>query len=308
MKCVFTLDIGGSTIKAGKFDLDGVLVDYFETRTNVDKDDPVNSLINYLKEIIDNVKSSDEIEYLGIAVPGPVRDGVVLGCENINWGRVELQKILEEIYPNIKIAILNDANAATLGEWYFGSGEKVNNLIMVTVGTGIGGGIVIDKKLYVGSNGSAGEIGHIRIFPFKGRPCTCGLSGCLEQYASATGIRRTAYGLRRGKNTLLNRYGRISIRDISQACLENDKVALQVMDKTAYYLAIGLSTLATTFNPDIIIIGGGVSKAGSVFLDPIIKHFNELAFYTVKDTKIVLATLLNKAGIYGAYYYVRYGE
>ena len=190
MKVVFALDIGGTTIKAGKFSLEGELLDYFETRTNVDPDDSVNSLINTIKELIDNVKASDELEYLGIAVPGPVVDGVVLGCENINWGEVELQKILDEAYPNLKIAILNDANAATLGEWYFGSGEKVDNLIMVTVGTGIGGGIIINKKLYVGKNGSAGEIGHIRIFPFKGRPCTCGLSGCLEQYASATGLRR----------------------------------------------------------------------------------------------------------------------
>lgn len=308
MKCVFTLDVGGTTIKCGKFSLEGDLVDYFETRTNVDDNDPVGSLLNQIKEIINNIKANDELEYLGLAVPGPVKDGIVLGCENIKWGQVELKKILENEYPNIKIAVLNDANAATLGEWYYGSGEKVNNLIMVTIGTGIGGGIIVNKELYTGSNGSAGEIGHIRIFPFKGRPCSCGLTGCLEQYASATGIRRTAYGLRRGKHTLLNRYGRISIRDITQACIEQDKIALQVMDKTAYYLAIGLSILAATFNPDVIVIGGGVSKAGSVLLDPTLKHFKELAFYTIKDTKIVLASLYNKAGIYGAYYYALNGE
>ena len=302
MKCVFGIDIGGTNIKFGKF-VDGELIDFYEAHTEL-SDDPVSSIINIIKDNINSHLVEDELVGMGVAVPGPVKDGVILGAENINFGEVDFKKCLEEVYPNIDISILNDANSATLGEWYYGSGSKKPNMVMITLGTGLGGGIIINNELYLGSNGSAGELGHIKVFPFRGRPCSCGLSGCLEQYASATGIRRTAYGFRKGKRTLLNKYGRVSVRDIFDAASQNDKVAIEVIDKTAYYLAIGLSTIAVTLNPDIIIIGGGLSKGGDLLLEPTIKYFKELSFGTVKDTEIKLASLYNKAGCFGAYYYV----
>ena len=282
MKCVFTLDIGGSTIKAGKFDLDGVLVDYFETRTNVDKDDPVNSLINYLKEIIDNVKASDEIEYLGIAVPGPVRDGVVLGCENINWGRVELQKILEEIYPNIKIAILNDANAATLGEWYFGSGEKVNNLIMVTVGTGIGGGIVIDGKLFEGNLGKGAEFGHA-LLVMDGRPCGCGRKGCLEAYASATALVNDAKEMMEEHKDskmwkIKEDLGVMDARVPFEAAKQGDEYAEILINNYVKYLSEGLINYFNIFRPEAVILSGGVAEEGEFLISKIRKYCEERFF------------------------------
>ena len=297
MKCIFGIDVGGTSIKFGKF-INGELVLSFDARTIIDPNDAVNSIINIITKAIDvNIGKDDELIGIGIAVPGPVNNGVVLGAENIYWGEVEIEKILREHYPNCEIVAINDANAATLGEWYYGSGNKKSNLVMVTLGTGIGGGIIINNKLYVGSLGAAGEIGHIRIFPFKGRPCSCGLSGCLEQYASATGIRRTAYGLRKGKDTVLNEKGRIGVRDIVDGAVAGDEVAISVIDKTAYYLAIGLAIIANTLNPDLILIGGGVSKSGDILLNPVKKYFKEMAFYSIKDTEIALATLYNKAGI-----------
>lgn len=303
MNAVFGIDIGGTNIKFGKFNNDE-LIEFFEVHTNPNPVDPVDSIINTLKEQIELHLNGDKLIAIGVAVPGPVNDGVVLGAENLFWGEVHLKDILDLAFPNIKIVVLNDSNSATLGEWYYGNGKMANNMVLVTIGTGIGSGIIINKKLYVGSNGSAGEIGHLKVFPFKGRPCTCGLFGCLEQYASASGIRKTAYGLRKGKKTMINQRGRIGIRDIFDAAMYGDEIAKEVIDKTAYYLAIGLADIACTLNPDIILIGGGVSKGGNVLLDAVRKYFNQLAFPSLKDTQIVLASLYNQAGIYGAYYAV----
>ena len=303
MKCIFGLDIGGTNIKFAKF-IDDELVDFYEAHTEV-SEDAVSSIVSLIKNNIDSHLNGDELLGIGVAIPGPVKDGVVLGAENIGFGEVPLKEILEDVFPNVKIAILNDANSATLGEWYYGGGNKEPNMVMVTLGTGLGAGIIINNELYLGSNGSAGEVGHIKIFPFRGRPCSCGLSGCLEQYASATGIRRTAYGFRKGKHTLLNKHGRVSVRDVFDAAEQDDRVALAVLDKTAYYLAIGLSDIAATLNPDVILIGGGVSKGGKFLLEPVRKYFKEMAFSTVKDTRIELASLFNKAGCFGAYYQVK---
>ena len=308
MDCYFGIDIGGTNIKFGKF-INGELTNFFEVHTWSKEDcDPVDGVISIIKEsVLNNLEEDDNLIGLGIAVPGPVDNGVVLGAENLKWGEVKLKELLNAVFKDIKIEILNDANSATLGEWYYGSGEKSQNLVFVTLGTGVGGGIILNNELYLGDNGSAGEIGHIRIMPFNGRPCSCGLSGCLEQYASATGIKKTAYGLRKRKDTILNNKGRIGVRDIFEAAESGDKVANDVINKTAYYLAIGLADIAATINPKTIIIGGGVSKGGDTLLKPLKECFKKLAYSTVKDTEIKLASLFNKAGCYGAYYYVSKG-
>ncbi|MBO4667136.1 MAG: ROK family protein [Bacilli bacterium] len=303
MNCVFGLDVGGTNIKFGKF-IDGTLSSFFEVHTELG-DDPVSSILNIIKTNINShLEEGESLSKIGVALPGPVMDGVLLGAENIKLGTIDFKKIMEESFPGVEIRVLNDANSATLGEWYYGSGNKKPNMVMVTLGTGLGAGIIINGKLYTGANGSAGEVGHIKVVSGHARPCTCGLFGCLEQYASATGIRKTAYIFRKGKDTILNKHGRISVRDIFDAAEQNDKVALDVIDKTSYYLAVGLSDIAVTINPDMIVLGGGVSRGGKILLDSVIKHFNNLAFPTIRDSKIVLASLFNQAGCYGAYYYV----
>ena len=303
MECIIALDVGGTMIKGSKF-IDGNLASFFEERTLIDNDNKASSLLFLIKKIIDDNILDDKLVGLGIAIPGIVQNGIIYGAENLGIDNLNFEKLLKEIYPDIPIVLCNDANSAVIGEKYYGSGVGYHNIVMVTLGTGIGGGIIIDDKLYTGSTGASGEFGHIRIFPFKGRPCSCGSYGCLEQYASATGIRRTAYGLRRGEKTTLNDHGRISVREIFDAAMNNDKIAVEVIDKTAYYLAIGLSIIANTINPDIIIIGGGVSKGGDTLLIPLRKYFKELTFSTAKSTKIELATLYNKAGCYGMYHEV----
>lgn len=309
MKCIFGVDVGGTNIKFGKF-VDETLVESFQQKTHSNPNDPINSIVDQIVNTVLSNLNKDELIGIGVGVPGPVIDGVVKGAQNIYWEEVELQKALEDAfyekgYKDLKIVTLNDANAATLGEWYYGKGKKTPNMVFVTLGTGIGGGIIINSKLLEGFTGSAGEIGHIKIFPFEGRPCSCGLSGCLEQYASATGIAKTGYGMIKNGDTVLKNKKYLNCKDIFDAAYAGDKIANDIVDKSAYYLAIGLANVANTLNPNKIILGGGVSKAGSILLDNVKKYFNDLAFYSITNTEIELATLLNDAGIYGCMYAVK---
>lgn len=309
MRCIFGVDIGGTNIKFGKF-LGEELKESFQVKTNSNEKDPINPIVKQIVETIVNNLNNDELYGVGIGVPGPVINGVVKGAQNIYWGEVHLKELLLNEFGkynifNIKIAILNDANAATLGEWSYGKGHKTPNMVLATLGTGIGGGIIINGKLLEGVTGSAGEIGHIKIFPYDGRPCTCGLKGCLEQYASATGIAKTGYGMIQNGDTILKNKKYLNAKEIFDAAKKGDEIALQIVDKSAYYLAIGLANIANTLNPNKILLGGGVSKAGDMLLERVRKYFKELAFYSIRETEIELATLFNEAGIYGCFYSVK---
>ncbi len=303
MKCYFGIDVGGTNIKFGKFREDK-LVKEFYIKTLANKKDPVNPIIKNICDNIDNNLEGDELCGIGIGVPGPCMDGVVLGAENIYWNNIKLKEILNEKYPNVKISVLNDANAATLGEWFYGSGNKTPNMVFLTLGTGIGGGIIFNGQLYIGATGSAGEVGHLKIFPFNGRDCKCGCEGCLEQYASATGIVKTARGMMRNGPTVLTEKEHVTAKDIFDAAEADDKTAVEIVDKTAYYLSIGLVNIANTLNPNKIVIGGGISRSGDILLNAVKRHFKANAFVTIRNTEIALATLYNSAGIYGCYYAV----
>lgn len=309
MKCIFGFDIGGTNIKIGKFVLEEgefkLALDYY-IKTII-SDDYHDLLIQIIDEI-DNNLNDDELYGIGVGVPGPVVDGVVLGAENIHFGEVDIKGFLKEKYPDAIIKVLNDANTATLGEWYYGDGNKASSMILVTLGTGIGGGIIVNGKLLKGATGSAGEIGHIKIFPFNGRECTCGLSGCVEQYASGTGIVRTALGMMNNGNTVIKNKKRIHAKDVFDGAYQGDKICLDVIDKTGYYLAIALADIADLINPEKIVIGGGLSRSGEILLESVKKHFASLCFYTVKNTEITLATLYNTAGIMGCLYAVSVDE
>ncbi len=297
MNVMYGIDVGGTTIKIGKFS-DNTLIDKISipTKQNPNPYIVINDIINAINENLGN----DNLEGIGIAIPGPVKNGIVLGAHNILWKEVELEKILKETFPNIKVKVLNDANAACLGEWYFGSGQKRPNLVFITLGTGVGGGIVIDGKLLEGKNGSTGELGHMVIYPYEGRKCTCGLEGCLETYASATGITFTGNMMKKSKLTTLNNYKELTSEIIFNEAKKSDKVAKEVVDYTSYHLAVGIASICNILNPDIVVLGGGVSEAGEYFLEKVKKYFKERAFYSIKDTDIVLASLHNDAGIYGA--------
>lgn len=297
MNVLYGIDIGGTTIKIGKFSKNKLLNKY-SIPTKLSSNPLV--VIEDIKKVITTSLKNDSLIGMGVAVPGPVKNGLVLGAQNILWGEVELAKLLNKAFPNTKVAIINDANAACLGEWCFGSGQKQPNLVFITLGTGVGGGIVVDSKMIEGKNGSTGELGHIVIDPYKGRNCTCGLKGCLETYASATGITLTGRQMKKGKLTTLNNYEKLTSKIIFDEAKNGDKISKEVVDYTSYHLAVGIASICNTLNPDVVVIGGGVSKAGSYFLDKIKNDFSKLAFYSVRETDIVLASLGEDAGIYGA--------
>ncbi len=301
MKCIFGIDLGGTQIKIGKF-IDGKLVLKYAIDTDVS--DNGKNIINDICVTIEKNLNSDTLIGIGIDVPGPVKDGWVLGAQNIGWKSVNVKEEISNRFPNVLVEVLNDANAALYGEYYCGGAKGYKNVVMMTLGTGLGGGIIIDGKVYEGANGSSGEIGHICIDK-NGRDCTCGLKGCVEQYTSAVGILRTANEMRKscGKETMLNKEN-LTCKDVFDFAKLGDEFALEVIEDVTDKLAIGAAAVCNTLNPDLMLVGGGVSKAGEFLLERLEKKFKKYAFYSVRDTKFALAKLGNDAGIFGSFYSV----
>ncbi|HHU56563.1 MAG TPA: ROK family protein [Acholeplasmataceae bacterium] len=301
MKCILGIDIGGTKIKIGKF-IESELVEIVEMHTNT-----TNRGEHILDEVyakVDELVGEDELIAIGIGVPGPVVDGVVLGAHNLGWGRKDIRAEVLKRYPNIKCTVLNDANAATLGEMAFGGGRGYKDFVFITLGTGIGGGIVINNELIEGSTGSCGEIGHIRVGFHNHRKCNCGLYDCVEQYASATGIVKTAKEFIIGRRTRLHDVEELTSKTIFDIAKDGDYIANEIVNDMVEKFATALSQIANTINPQAFVIGGGVSKAGSFLLNKLEKRFNELAFFSVRGVNFELAKLGNKAGMYGNFYRV----
>lgn len=301
MKCIIGIDIGGTDIKFGKF-INKELVAKKQIKTN--KADYGRYIMDEVYQEVDALVGEDELIAIGLGVPGPVVNGVVLGAQNLGWKQKHIKDEVLAVYPQIACTVLNDANAATLGEMAFGGGAKYKDFVFVTLGTGIGGGIVIDHQLVEGSTGSCGEVGHLRVDFHNRRKCTCGLYDCVEQYASATGIVRTAIELKVGHETQLDDYPSLTSRIIFDLAKAGDQVALEAVDEMIEKLATALSQIANTINPEAFVIGGGVSKAGEFLLNKLEKRFKELAFFSVRNVNFVLAQLGNDAGIYGNMYRV----
>lgn len=301
MKCTIGVDIGGTDVKIGKF-YEEELKEKVIIKTN--KIDKGSNILKEVFEAIDLLVGKDELIGVGFGIPGPVVRGHILGSENLGWGRFDVQSEIEKHFKNIDIAVLNDANAATVGEMAYGGGKNYKNFVLVTLGTGVGGGVFINGKLVEGVSGSAGEIGHLKVNTGNIRRCNCGLYDCLEQYSSATGVVITANELRIGRNTKLNEI-EIDSENIFNLAKAGDEVALEVVDEMVHKLSLGLSIVASVINPEAFVIGGGVSKAGDFLIERLKKKFYTYAFYTIEDTDFVLAELGNEAGIYGANYAVR---
>jgi glucokinase len=302
---ILGVDIGGTTIKLGLFKTEGKLLEKWEIETRKENEgkhiikDIVETLENKLNE--KNIFKNNVLG-IGIGVPGPVKaDGTVLRCVNLGW---EVFNIVEEVTKLIKLPIKagNDANVAALGEIWQGGGKGYKNAVMVTLGTGVGGGIVIDGKIISGSNGAGGEIGHIKVSDNETENCGCGNKGCLEQYASATGIVNLANkALRISKiESKLKEFENLSAKDIFDSAEAGDELALTLVDDFSNNLGKALANISCVIDPEIFVIGGGVSKNGHVLIDNIIKHFKENAFHASRSTKFKLAKLGNDAGIYGA--------
>lgn len=303
-KYVFGVDIGGTTVKIGLFTDDGVLTDKWEITTRTD--DGGKYILGDIAEAIEkkleekNI-TKDNVAGIGMGVPGPVKeDGTVLKCVNLGWG---IFNVAEELSNRTGLPVKagNDANMAALGEMWQGGGKGYKDIVMVTLGTGVGGGIILNGKMLSGVNGAGGEIGHIQVNEAETEVCGCGRKGCLEQYTSATGIVRSA-------NIALNNTDRpsslrnvqyVSSKEIFDAAANGDQLASELVENHGKCLGKALSQIACVVDPEVFVIGGGVSKAGTVITDTTEKYFQEAAFHACKKTKFALATLGNDAGMYG---------
>jgi glucokinase len=301
MDCIIGVDVGGTDIKYGKF-YGNVLIETRKTKTN--KTDFGMHILTEVYSEIDDLTGTDNLVAIGMGVPGPVVDGFVLGAQNLGWKGLPVKELIRAHYPGVKVTVLNDANAATIGEMMFGGGHGYKDFVFITLGTGIGGGIIINKQLIEGTTGSGGEIGHLRVGFNNDRLCTCGLYDCVEQYASATGVVKSANNYRIGRNTVLNEIEELTSKIVFNAAEAGDVVANEIVEEMVEKLATALSQVANTLNPEAFVIGGGVSKAGDFLLNKLSKRFKELAFFSVRDVKFELAKLGNEAGIYGNMYNV----
>ena len=236
-----------------------------------------------------------------MGIPAPVdSEGVVQQTANVGWGYKEVTRELSELLDGMRVEAGNDANVAAMGEMWLGAGRGEKNLVMITLGTGVGGGVIVDGHMIVGHHGAGGEIGHICVNREEEDACGCGLRGCLEQYASATGIAKLARKALSGDHEETVLHGEPSAKDVFDAVKAGDALATRIADEFGRYLGEALASLAVVVDPAVFVIGGGVSKAGSVLIPFVEKAFREKAFFANKDTKIVLAELGNDAGICGA--------
>ena len=305
MNYCFGVDIGGTTIKMGLFQFDGKMVDKWEIKTRTENAGEailpdVTKAIN--KKMMEFGLEKQQILGIGLGIPAPVtEDGIVPNTANLGWGYKEVKRELEEL-TGIHVATGNDANVAALGEMWLGGGQGHRNMVMVTLGTGVGGGVIINGECVIGKHGAGGEIGHICVNYEETEPCGCGNRGCLEQYASATGIVRLARKrlAQDEEPSLLRDVTELSAKEVFDAVKKDDKAAIEVAKEFGKYLGYALANLAAACDPAVIVIGGGVSRAGEILFDYNEGPFKERAFFANRETQFALAQLGNDAGICGA--------
>ena len=304
-KAIFGVDLGGTTVKMGLFDTEGNVKEKWEIPTR--KEDNGKKI---LPDIAASIKSKmneqgmekSDVVGVGIGVPGPVDgNGVIYKAANLGWGEFSVKEELSGLLGGIPVEAGNDANVAALGEMWKGGGVGYKNLVAVTLGTGVGGGIIVEGKILTGATGAGGEIGHIHIVDDEPDACGCGNHGCLEQYASATGVSRLAKRrLAKDDKASSLRNGDLSAKAVFDAVKAGDEVAKEIAVQFGHYLGKGLAAIACVVNPEIFVIGGGVSKAGEVLFEYIKDEYNKYVFHGSRGVKFALATLGNDAGIYGA--------
>ncbi len=306
MKYGFGVDVGGTTIKIAFFDREGEMITKWEIPTNITDNGAfiLSDIASSIKSYLSQEKIPDEqIIGIGIGVPGPVNEqGVVNKCVNLGWEILDLHKELSAL-TGFPVKAGNDANVAALGECWKGGGQGAMNMVLATLGTGIGGGIVNNGKLIAGAHGAGGEIGHIIVNKQETEPCGCGNYGCIEQYGSATGVVRLAkrYLSSHDEASCLRELQTITCKDVFDAAKAKDHAALAITDQMYDLMGEFLASVCTVVDPEVIVLGGGVSKAGQILVDGIAPYFEKYAFHACHGTRITLATLGNDAGAYGAF-------
>lgn len=303
-KYCFGVDVGGTTVKLGLFNEDGDLLEKWEIPT-VTKDGGKQILPDIAQSILKVMEERgmqrEEVEGVGIGVPGPVDGGgTVHGAVNLGWGTFSIKQELQTML-NMPVEAGNDANVAALGEVWQGGARGYKDVVMVTLGTGVGGGIVMEGSILPGSVGAAGEIGHFHVNDDEKEACNCGNHGCLEQYVSATGVVRLAKERLADEGTQsILRGTQVTAKDVWDAVKKGDLLALEVAEDFGRYLGTALACVACVVNPEVFVIGGGVSKAGNILIDYIQKNFQKNTFVGCRGALFTLAQLGNDAGIYGA--------
>ena len=307
MKCI-GVDVGGTSVKIGLFEVTGELLEKWEVKTR--KEDGGSHILPDVADSIREKMAAKGIDFkkdlagVGLGVPGPVLPGgYVEVCVNLGWHNLNPQEELSRLLDGIPVKSGNDANVAALGEMWQGGGKGYKDLVMVTLGTGVGGGVILNEKIIAGRHGLGGEIGHIHVRDEEWEHCNCGGVGCVEQICSATGIAREARRKMAAgdKPSALRKYGEsVTAKNVLDAAKDGDELALEVMDVVGRYLGLALSMVVMTVDPEIFVIGGGVSKAGQFLIDVVQKHYDHFTPISKYKGKLGLATLGNDAGIYGA--------
>jgi len=306
MRYGFGVDVGGTTVKLALFDETGALLDKWEIPSVTD-----NGGAAILPDIAASVKEymqghaldSRNVIGIGIGVPGPVdSDGVVYQCHNLGWGIFNVRRELEEL-TGLPVRAGNDANVAALGEAWKGGGGGCANMVMATFGTGVGGGIILDGKPVNGVHGAAGEIGHIVLDAREQEYCNCGKRGCAEQFCSATGVVRVAKRYLAASNcpSSLRGLEKLTCKDVFDAANAGDAAAKEILEQVYDYMGQFLGTLCAVIDPEMVVMGGGVSKAGQQLVDGARRYFEKYAFPATKGVRFTLATLGNDAGAVGAF-------
>jgi len=306
MKYGFGVDLGGTTVKIALFDETGLMLAKWEIPT-VTTDGGSRILPDIAASIAQFIDQKaiprDAVIGVGIGVPGPVDSrGVVNKCINLGWGVFNIAEELSALL-GFPVKAGNDANVAALGEYWKGGGKGCDNMVFVTLGTGVGGGIVVEGKLLHGAHGSGAEIGHMVLNRDETVPCNCGKYGCVEQYCSATGIVTLANKALAASDevTALRTNEVITCKYVFDCAKAGDALALQVLDQYYRYMGEFLGNLCDVVDPDVVVLGGGVSKAGQVLLDGIRPYFDRYVFHAARGARFALASLGNDAGAYGAF-------
>ena len=310
MKYGFGVDLGGTTVKLAYFDQEGAMLSKWEIPTNVSDNgshilpDIAAAIRGYIEE---NNVAFDSLIGIGIGVPGPVTpDGIVNKCINLGWGVFNIEKTLSDL-TGLPVKAGNDATVATLGECWKGGGAGCKNMVMATLGTGVGGGIVVDGRVIHGSTGAGGEIGHMVLNRNETERCGCGKRGCVEQYCSATGIVRIAkqFLAAREDASSLRSVENLTCKDIFDAAAAGDTLAAEILEQVYAYMGEFLANICNVVNPECVVLGGGVSKAGAPLLEGVQRYFGKYVFHAAANVRFALATLGNDAGAYGAFQLVK---
>ncbi len=306
MKYGFGVDLGGTTVKIACFEESGVMTDKWEIPTVTEHNgakilpDIGASLNAYITQ---KGLSKENMMGIGIGVPGPVVDKhIVTGCDNLGWGRVDVREVLSSL-TGLPVCAGNDANMAALGESWMGGGKGCRNMVLVTLGTGVGGGIIVEGKQLCGVHGAGGEIGHMVLEPNEEEYCNCGKRGCVEQFCSATGIVRMAkrYLAQNACESSLRTIEKLTCKDVFDAAAAGDQAAQSVLDKVYDYMGQFIANICCVADPEVVVLGGGVSKAGQSLLDGAKKAFDRYVYHASSSIHFALADLGNDAGAYGAF-------